>query len=109
MIEQCIFFGDSSVVLRSDIPKTPEIALEAATADHGLKLTITVEGKPVNSARVVVATDLHGFMVGITDEAGVVELSFADGTITGAESVAVTVTGANLIPIIQQQVDLPQE
>ena len=102
-----IFFGDASVVLRTDIPAVATVAVETAD-ERGLTLKILAGDKPVKSARVVVSTELHGGMVGTTDENGIVKLEFANG-LAGVEAASVTVTGPNLVPVINEALELPQE
>ena len=107
IVEQCIFFGDASVVLRNDIPAQAAVAVETAS-DRALVLKVTAGDRLVKGARVVVSTELHGGMVGTTDENGIVKLEASAG-LANVEAASVTVTGPNLIPIVNEALELPAE
>lgn len=105
IIEQCVIFGDASVQVRNDIPRDVTVTVEGVT-ERGLSLKVLTGETPVKGARVVVSTELNGAMVGLTDAAGTVTLTAATG-LTNVSTVAVTVTGPNLVPVIDQAVELP--
>ena len=107
IIEQCIYFGDASVVLRNDIPVKATVAVETAS-DRALVLKVVKGEKAVKGARVVVSTELHGGMVGTTDENGIVKLEASAG-LANVEAASITVTGPNLIPTINEALEMPAE
>ena len=105
IVEQCIYFGDGSVVLRNDVPREATVSL-AETTERGLTLKVSSgeENLPVKGARVVVATELQGGMVGTTNEEGIVKLESAT-SMEKVEALSVTVTGPNLVPLINEAVE----
>jgi len=105
LIEQCIFFGDSSVVLRNDIPQTVTVELAGRTA-RSLHLNVKAGERFVKGARVVVATE-SASVTATSDDQGKVSIPAA--ALTGATDVAVTVTGPNLIPMINHPLPLAVE
>ena len=104
IVEQCIYFGDAAVVLRNDIPAEATVTVDTC-AERSLTLKVVAGDKPVKAARVVVSTDLQGGMVGTTDENGIVKVE-SKQDITRCGTVSVTVTGPNLIPLINESVEL---
>jgi len=106
LAEQCIYFGDSSVTLRTDIPREAIVEFVPANAERNLTLKVSADGKPVKSARVNVTTELAGASTGVTGEDGIVKLTFESG-LQEVETIGVTVTGPNLIPLIQHELELP--
>ncbi|MBI4861080.1 MAG: hypothetical protein HY815_12615 [Candidatus Riflebacteria bacterium] len=103
LAEQCIFFGDCSVVLRNDIPKEAKLTVESLT-NRELTLKVVSGDKAVKGARVVVLMDAAAALVGISGDDGLVKVTLPEGR---AKALLVTVTGPNLIPIIKQEVALP--
>ncbi len=103
MVEQCIFFGDSSVQIRSDIPRQLAVAPVAVGAgeDKVFFLEVKHDNKAVQGARVVLN---HGEnrWVGFTDDIGRMEMPALDGV--EAPTFSCTVTGPNLVPFIDQAV-----
>lgn len=97
MIEQCIFFGDSSVVLRNDLPHQASVATaQAAAGERAWK--VAVGDHPCKGARVVLrAGDQEWVRVAGAD--GVVSFPATAAEAAGA---TLTITGPNLIPVIDQ-------
>ena len=104
IVEQCIYFGDGTVVLRNDIPAEATVTVETC-ADRSLTLKVVAGDKPVKAARVVVSTELQGGMVGTTDENGIVKVE-SKQDISRCGTVSVTVTGPNLLPLINESVEV---
>ena len=104
IVEQCIYFGDSSVTLRNDVPREAVVTVENAGAKN-VALKVVAHGRPVAGARVVVSTELKGGVVATTDANGVANVDFNNG-IAGVETLSVTVTGHNLIPVINEAINL---
>jgi len=102
LVEQCIFFGDSSVTLRNDVPRVPAVTVESVNA-RDLVLHVAAEGGPVRAARVVVAGD-GATATGLTDGQG--RVSVAAFGLTGAPSIRITVTGPNLVPLVDKDLSL---
>lgn len=103
MVEQCIYFGDASVVLRSDRPRQAAVAW-AEDEDTGEWIaTVTAGDAPVRAARVVVRSE-RGELVGVTGAAGAVR--FPAG-IRDGEGVTCTVTGPNLVPVLERPLAPP--
>ena len=101
MVEQCIYFGDSSVQLRNAVPQ--EVAVEASFQAGTVRvLTPGEEPAPVAGARVVVERG-EGRTVAWSDGAGVVSMPAA----AADQGVTVTVTGPNLVPVLRQAIAPP--
>jgi hypothetical protein len=104
IVEQCIYFGDSSVTLRNDVPKQAVISVENTT-DRSISIKVLANDKPVPGATIVIASELNGGMTSVTDATGIARVEFANG-VSAIEAVSVTVTGHNLIPVINEAVSL---
>lgn len=117
LLEQCIYFGDNTVQMRNDVPR--DVAVGLAREGAAVKLAVTLPGdepKPMAHARVVVRTALQGgSVVAVTGAEGTVEFPMAaiealrcDGD-CGGDKILVTVTGPNLVPVLDKEVALPCE
>lgn len=95
MVEQCVFFGDSSVVLRNDIPKAVTVS-----RDNG-NLVVKAGDAVVKNARVVLESAGERW-VKITDAEGMVSLPTVEGN--EAPTFVATVTGPNLVPMLDQEI-----
>lgn len=107
MVEQCVYFGDSSVVLRNDVPRQADVSVVVDEETGARSLHVTAGGQPVRAARIVIELGENRW-VGTTDEAGaypVPELR-EDEEPPPAPATMLTVTGANLIPVLHQSFDL---
>jgi len=101
LFEQYNIFGDCTMLTRNDVPK--EVAFKAAKADKGVTFNVTAEGKAVKNARVAVTMGENGeAKAGVTDENGNVTLTFENGSNAGL----VTITGQNLVPVVDSSVSL---
>lgn len=105
MIEQCIYFGDASVQLRNDIPRTATVSIETV-GRRAVGVKVVAGDKPVSSARVVIKTATGDPIVAVTGADGLATVSFARRGDTEPQA-TVTVTGPNLVPVIDQTVTLP--
>lgn len=105
MIEQCIYFGDSSIQLRNDVPRNATVSIEAARG-RALNVKVLAGDKPVSSARVVIKTADGDPVVAVTGADGIASVSFARRGDTEPQA-TVTVTGPNLVPVLNQTVTLP--
>ena len=93
IVEQCIYFGDASVVLRNDIPAEPSVSV-VASDERSITLSVAAAGDAVKSARVVLSSDLQSSLVGVTNEEGVVKLEARRArAMEGTLSVTVTEIG----------------
>ena len=101
LFEQYNIFGDCTMLTRNDVPK--EVAFKAAKADKGVTFNVTAEGKAVKNARVAVTMGENGeAKAGVTDENGNVTLTFENAANAGL----VTITGQNLVPVVDSSVSL---
>lgn len=96
MVEQCIFFGDSSVVLRNDFPR--QAAFTVQSTESGVMLKVACGEKPIRGARIVCRSG-DTKVVRITDAQGQAEFP---AMLADAGDVKITVTGPNLVPLIDQ-------
>lgn len=98
MVEQCVFFGDSSVTLRSDLALAPEVSYDDGS--DRATLTVTRDGAAVRGARVRFSAGDQS-AVRISDGAGTVLLPEGMAIQSGLK---ITVTGPNLVPMIDETV-----
>jgi hypothetical protein len=100
LIEQCIYFGDASVQIRNNKPQTATVSIESLGSRQLVK-----------GARVVIKKDDSSeATTGVTDGDGLVSLPFAPTGDTEPEptpTVKVTVTGPNLVPVLDNTLSLP--
>lgn len=106
LIEQCNFFGDSSIQLRNDTPRQATVNLVPSRTRRAVGVKVLAGDKPVKNARVVLKTASGDPVTGVTGEDGLATVSFARRGDTEPQA-TVTVTGPNLVPVIQQTVTLP--
>ena len=105
LIEQCIYFGDSSIQIRNDVPRTATVSL-VAVGRRAVGVKVVVGDKPVSNARVVVKTASGDPVIGVTGADGQATISFARRGDTEPQA-TVTVTGPNLVPVLEQTMQLP--
>lgn len=100
ILEQCIYFGDCAVQIRTAAPQTPTVTRVEERGREKI-LAVTAGDKPVRSARVVIKCEGEAPRVGVTNAEGRVTFTCErDGAAT------VTVTGPNLVPVIDQGIEL---
>jgi hypothetical protein len=100
ILEQCIYFGDCAVQIRTSAPQTPTVS-KVEDRGHDRILSVMVGDKPVRSARVVVKCEGEAPKIGVTNAEGRVTF-----TCEREGSATVTVTGPNLIPVLDQAMQL---
>lgn len=108
LIEQCIYFGDASVQIRNNAPRTATVTIESSGA-RAVGVKVFAGDKPVKGARVVIRKDDGSeATTGVTDGDGIASLPFAGrGDTEPAPQVKVTVTGPNLVPVLDNTMSLP--
>lgn len=113
MIEQCIYFGDASLQLRNDVPRQAAVTVQSV-GNRQLAVKVTANDKPVKNARVVVRCSEGEAHVSVTDGDGLASLPFApmgDNGDGGGDNPApehkITVTGPNLVPVLDQTLAMP--
>ncbi len=95
MIEQCIYFGDSSVLMRSDLAVAPTLTRITDEESGAAWLEVSIGEKKIRGARVVLKCDEK--VIGITGTDG--RISIPEGMLHRSD-VKVTVTGPNLVPAL---------
>ncbi len=95
VMEQNIVFGDGSLMVRTRAPQEYEVSLPAAVESVSEMLSLTVTGP----AGGTVAVTHEGQLLGVADfeVAGVINVPLT-GDLSALAVVAVTVTGANMVP-----------
>ncbi|NLI75846.1 MAG: hypothetical protein GX442_05315 [Candidatus Riflebacteria bacterium] len=105
MFEQWHLFGDGTLQVRFKDPVPVTATVETVKADDGIPVRIVVkdaEGKPVNNARVVVYTEgVENASLCLTNSDG--EAAVKLPKVRATEGY-VTVTGPNLVPVIDQKI-----
>lgn len=104
MIEQCIYFGDSSIQLRNDTPRTATVTIESIK-DRAVTVKVLAGDKPVASARVVIRPAVGDPVVAVTGADGLASVGFARRADETPQA-TVTVTGPNLVPVLNKSVSL---
>lgn len=97
IVEQCIYFGDSSVLVRTGKPRSAEV--EARRDEGYAEVTVRAGGAPVAGARVALRGSQGGRWVALADEDG--RATF-DGLPAGG-TLEVNVTGPNLVPALGRE------
>ncbi len=96
VMEQNIVFGDASLLVRSKIPTNFDAVVPAAIDASGGQLTVTIAGQTKGTVAVTHA----GQLLGVSDftNGGTVLVSLS-ADLADLDSVEVTVTGANMVPV----------
>lgn len=105
LFEQYNIFGDCTMLVRTDVPRAVEY--KAVRKGDRVAVTVTAGGKAVKYARVAVAVgEGKEAKAAVTDDNGNAELAFEALKDEKATAGSITVTGMNLVPVVNATVAL---
>ena len=105
LFEQYNIFGDCTMMIRSDVPKAVEH--KAVRSGDKVAVTVTAGGKAVKLARVAVTVgEGKEAKAAVTDENGKAELAFEALKDEKATAGSITITGLNLVPVVDSTIAL---
>ncbi len=102
LVEQCVYFGDSSVEIRTNEPVTPECEV-AGVQGREVTFRVVADRKPVAGARIVIDGDDDAVVC--TGEDGTAKVLLEQNALEDGK-VVVNVTGPNLVPLLEHEVAL---
>ncbi len=105
LFEQHNIFGDCTMLVRNDVPKAVEY--KAVRNGDKVSVTVTAGGKAVKLARVAIAAgEGKEAKAAVTDENGKAVLAFETLKDEKATAGSITITGLNLVPVVDSTVSL---